>query len=192
MVTAMLTRHLKRFRMEIDFRRHTLERAVLPPGFSWRPWEARCLRMHAAVKCASFHGELDSHLFHTLSTYAGCEELMRGIAAHSGFLPQATWLIECRGSETTGPIPCGTIQGLVVNHALGAIQNVGVIPDFRGFGLGRALVLKALTGFRRDGMQRVYLDVTAENAPAVALYRSIGFRVMSTSFRELPHPIELV
>lgn len=171
--------------MELDFRRNTLERAMLPDGFFWRAWDPQSLRVHAAVKCAAFHGELDSQLFASLSTYGGCEELMRSIAAHPGFLPQATWLIELEGSSHSGPLPCGTIQGVAVNHTVGSIQNVGVLPDFRGLGLGRALVLKALAGFRRDGLLRVSLDVTAENRPAAELYQSIGFRITSTSYREL-------
>jgi len=188
----MLTRSLKRLRMELDFRRHTLERAVLPDGFLWRAWEPQFLYVHAAVKYASFRQELDSHLFAALSTYAGCEELMRGITSHSGFLPQATWLIEFPGTDPLAPLPCGTIQGLAINNSLGSIQNVGIIPDLRGRGLGRALVLKSLAGFRRHGLLRVSLDVTAENTPAVELYQSIGFRTISTSYRELPNPIELV
>ena len=188
----MLTRTLKRLRMELDFRHQPLEKAVLPAGFAWRAWDPGSMRVHAAVKCASFHQELDSHLFAALSTYAGCEELMRGIAAHSGFLPQSTWLIELPGSDLNCPLACGTIQGLAANTTLGSIQNVGVLPEFRGKGLGRALVLKSLAGFRRHGLLRVSLDVTAENKPAVTLYQSIGFRTVSTSFRELPHPIELV
>lgn len=188
----MLTRYLKRIRMEFDFRRRLLERAALPSGFAWREWNPSWLREHAAVKCASFHKEMDSHLFASLGTYAGCEELMRGIVAHAGFLPEATWLVEFRGNKGAAPIPCGTIQGLVLNTTVGSIQNVGVLPDFRGQGLGRALVLKSLAGFRRDGMLRVCLDVTAENTPAVELYESIGFRGISTSFRILPTPIELV
>jgi len=189
----MVTRYLKRFRMEIDFRRTSIARAVLPDGFRWRPWEPSLLKLHASVKWTSFRSELDSHLFTSLSTLGGCEELMRGISSHSGFLPQTTWLIEApAGDNLSGPIPCGTIQGISLNHSLGSIQNVGVIAGYRGLGLGKALVLKSLTGFRREGLVRVFLDVTAENTAAVELYRSIGFRNISTTFRELPVPIELV
>ncbi|WP_437226881.1 GNAT family N-acetyltransferase [Planctomicrobium sp. SH661] len=187
----MLTRYLKRFHMQLDFRRISLQRAVLPEGFIWRAWSPRLLRDHAAVKCASFHREMDSHMFAALATYAGCEDLMRGIAKHSGFLPEATWLIEFVGNEIAGPVPCGTIQGISLNTTQGSIQNVGVVADYRGLGLGRALVLKSLAGFRRDGLLRVSLDVTAENTPAVELYKSIGFRSVSTSYRELPYPIEM-
>jgi ribosomal protein S18 acetylase RimI-like enzyme len=146
---------------------------------------------HAEVKWASFERELDSRVFPALGTLAGCEELMRGIVQHSGFLPQATWLIEFAGNDFFDSAPCGTIQGLVHSSTLGSIQNVGIVPEHRGFGLGRALVLKALSGFRRYGLLRVYLDVTAENGPAVELYRTVGFRHVSTSYSEIPEPTEV-
>ncbi len=188
----MQTRYLKRFRMEVDFRHAVLPRATLPVGYRWQPWQPQLLNRHAAVKCASFHRELDTHMFEALGNLGGCLDLMRGIADHHGFLPQATWMIEFAGNEFAEPIPCGTIQGLAHSTMLGSIQNVGIVPEHRGFGLGRALVLKALWGFRAYGLLRVYLDVTAENKPAVELYQSIGFRCVSTSYRELPVPMELV
>jgi ribosomal protein S18 acetylase RimI-like enzyme len=50
-------------------------------------------------------------------------------------------------------------------------------------GLGRALVLKAIEGFRAAGLSRVYLEVTGHNAPAVELYRSVGFHVARTMYK---------
>ena len=55
---------------------------------------------------------------------------------------------------------------------IGAIQNLGVVPAYRGMGLGRALVRQALDGFYQAGLRRAYLEVTAENSAAVQLYRS--------------------
>lgn len=187
----MLTRYLKRYRMEIDFRHAPAQRARLPEGYRWVAWHPRLLRLHAAAKCASFEREVDSRMFFSLGSFQGCEELMRGISQHPGFLPQATWLIEFTGNEFIQPLPCGTIQGLGHSTTLGSIQNVGVVPEHRGLGLGRALLLKSLSGFRQCGLLRVYLDVTADNLPAVELYRSAGFRHVSTSYRELPEPIEV-
>lgn len=186
----MRTRYVKRFRMEIDFRQQRPPRATLPDGFAWRAWEPSQLAAHAEVKAASFRAEFDSRMFHSLASYAGCEELMRSIVQHPGFLPQATWLIDVAANEFRDAQPCGTIQGIVHSSTLGSIQNVGIIPEFRSLGLGRALVLKALAGFRQYGILRVYLDVTAENLPAVELYRSIGFACRSTSYREIPEPAE--
>ena len=85
---------------------------------------------------------------------------------------------------------CATIQGLYQVGQTGSIQNVGVIPARRGLGLGRALVLRALWGFREAGLTRVSLEVTAQNTPAVNLYRSIGFRLSKTSYRAVSSPID--
>lgn len=186
----MSVRYLKRVKMELDFRRTIPERARLPEGFCWRPWSRKLLSTHANVKFQSFCNEIDSLVFPSLGTYSGCETLMQGMSSHAGFLPQATWLIEAEGGPLSGPTPCGTIQGMERSTTLGSIQNVGVIPEFRGRGLGRALLLRALTGFRSCGLLRVTLEVTEENQPAVRLYESIGFRAISTSFREVFFPFE--
>ena len=66
---------------------------------------------------------------------------------------------------------------------MGAIQNLGVVPSYRGLGLGRALIRQALAGFRGAGVTRVYLEVTAENAQAIRLYREAGFRRSKTLYK---------
>ncbi len=45
------------------------------------------------------------------------------------------------------------------------------------------MVLKNLEGFRSAGLERVYLEVTAENLPAVSLYDSLGFRLVRTMYK---------
>ncbi len=63
-----------------------------------------------------------------------------------GFLPDATWLIACSEGYV------GTVQGVMDQGAIGAIQNVGVLRTYRGLGLGRALVRRALAGFSSGGI----------------------------------------
>ena len=184
------TKYLKRFRMEIDFRDIVLERPVLPEGYHWEAWTSRILDAHSLTKFESFHAEMDSQIFPALRTVAGCRDLMKSIAEHRGFLPQSTWLIKSAANEFRPGEPCGTIQGLVQDEQIGAIQNVGVIPSHRGLGLGKALVLKNLHNFRSFGIQRVYLDVSALNRPAIRLYEAIGFRHKKTSYREIVLPLE--
>jgi len=48
-------------------------------------------------------------------------------------------------------------------------------PAWRGRGLGRAVVAALLAEARRRGAASAYLQVTADNAPARALYRHFGF-----------------
>ncbi len=176
-------RYFKRFRMEIDLTRLSPDETPLPSGYVWSAWDSSLTSRHAQAKFASFHREIDALVFPCLSSYSGCRRLMREIARRDSFLPEATWLLSHLGSPDDDPRDCGTIQGLAQQGHVGSIQNVGIAPEHRGCGLGRALVLKALAGFRHARMRRVYLEVTAENEPAVELYRSIGFRLTRTLYK---------
>ena len=51
----------------------------------------------------------------------------------------------------------------------------GLVFAGRGSGLGRALVQAAIERARERGCRRIELDVDEANAPALALYRSLGF-----------------
>lgn len=184
----MSVKYFRRFRMEFDFDRTSLSEAVLPPGYYWLPWHRRFLDRHSQVKHASFCSEIDAHVFPCLGQLQGCRKLMRDICRQSSFLPEATWLITYRFDDWSETTDCATIQGLGKSPTLGAIQNVGVIPEHRGQGLGRALVLRALAGFRSTGLKRVYLEVTADNKQAVSLYQSIGFQLTRTLYKAVPIP----
>jgi ribosomal protein S18 acetylase RimI-like enzyme len=172
----MAITYYKRFRMEIDLDR-AITGTVLPESFVWVPWEDALLDLHAEVKYRSFLGEIDAYVFPSLGDRNGCRRLMNEIRRKPGFLPGATWLI----ASPEGYV--GTVQGVRDHGPIGAIQNVGVIPSYRGLGLGRALVRRALDGFCQAGLHRAYLEVTAENASAVQLYRNVGFRRAKTLYK---------
>lgn len=189
-----LRNYVRRYRMEFDLCRTPLPEPQLPDDYFFLPWSAGLLERHAAVKFAAFQGEIDAFLFPLLGQAKGCRRLMQEIAGHVSFLPSATWLISFRGDEQWGlpPADCATIQGVVKPRRTGSIQNVGVVPEHRGSGLGRMLVLQALRGFRGAGLQRVYLEVTAENEPAVNLYRSLGFEIRRTMYQDAGEDVEPV
>lgn len=77
----------------------------------------------------------------------------------------------------------GCIQGILRAGAVGAIQNVGVVPEHRGQGIGQCLVEKAVIGFQRCDMDFAALEVTAENETAVRLYQRLGFQVREVLYR---------
>lgn len=107
---------------------------------------------------------------------------MRDIASKNNFVPEATWLA-VTGAGTAWEAPIGTIQGLRISPVLGAIQNIGVVPAWRGHGIGRELIQRALNGFQSVGCRQVTLEVTVHNLSAIRLYRSIGFQPMETVFK---------
>ena len=108
---------------------------------------------------------------------------MREISHKEGFLPGATWLVARRTSPHAEPEYCGTIQGIRDASQLGAVQNLGVVPEHRGCGLGTALLLKTLEGFQRAGIARAFLEVTAHNAGAIGLYQRTGFNRSRTLYK---------
>jgi ribosomal protein S18 acetylase RimI-like enzyme len=132
---------------------------------------------HAEVKWLSFRGETDVQVFPSLGDYSGCIKLMEAIRFGAGFCPEATWLLSC------GLDYCGTVQGVLDSRGRGAIQNVGVIAGYRGQGFGKALLIKALHGFKNAGVRRVVLEVTASNSGAVELYRQLGFRARRSLYK---------
>jgi mycothiol synthase len=72
---------------------------------------------------------------------------------------------------------CWTKIHATVDPALGEIHIIAVDPDFNGLGLGRALTLAGLSWLHRQGLGTGMLYVDAANAPALGLYRSLGFTV---------------
>ena len=105
----------------------------------------------AQAKYLSFRDELDAQVFPCLGEFDGCRRLMAEIARKPGFLPEATWLAVHLPGGWRRPEYCGTVQGVRDRHGLGAIQNLGVVPEHRRGGLGTSLLLRALAGFRRRG-----------------------------------------
>lgn len=55
------------------------------------------------------------------------------------------------------------------------INNVAIAPNWRGLGLGRVLLRGLLERARLLGCKRAVLEVRPSNAPALALYRQLGF-----------------
>ena len=175
MTTATEVRHYKRYRME----RPLTVRPPWPPlpvGYAVVPWEERLVDIHGDVKFRSFADEPDAVLFPNLKSVLGCRLLMRAIRACPGFCPRATWL-------AAGPDGyCGTVQGVVSESGVGLIQNLGVVPECRGLGLGAVLLARAVAGFAAAGAILAALDVTADNRAAVRLYHRYGFRAVRVKY----------
>lgn len=173
----MLVRsYVQRLRMEAPLR--SPPPPAVPDGFALVAWAPDLLEAHADVKCQAFHNTLDATIFPNLGLFDGCVRLMRTIAEHPDFVPEATWLV--RGPDG----PCGCIQGVKGSARVGHIQNLAVLPECRGLGIGRALLQAALVGFRAAGLSAARLEVCARNAAAVRLYQSAGFATRKTLYRE--------
>ena len=62
-----------------------------------------------------------------------------------------------------------------VGERTGDVGLIGVLPSWRGRGLGRELLRWGVTALRERGVRQVELSVEAANERATALYRAHGF-----------------
>ena len=80
----------------------------------------------------------------------------------------------------------GSLAGVVLcerREGQGFVSYLAVAPEWRGRGLGRALLADALTRMRAAGLERAALGVNGRNESATALYRSVGMRIENRADR---------
>jgi len=82
-----------------------------------------------------------------------------------------------------GPAEANPGPGADKPSLAGEIRLVGVLPEWRGRGLGRELLRWGIADLRSRGVGRIQLNVEARNAPALGLYRRTGFEPLV----EWPH-----
>jgi len=60
-------------------------------------------------------------------------------------------------------------------HAHRGALGMGIVPSYRGRGLGLKLINATVAQARKDGFVRIELFVHSDNARAIALYDKVGF-----------------
>lgn len=89
--------------------------------------------------------------------------------------------------------PAGTVAGICFAQIsaersaqrgtpTGYIDSLGVVPEHRRHGLGRALLLTGLRWLRTNGQTTIELDTSGENDRALPLYTGVGFAVVRQGF----------
>lgn len=63
---------------------------------------------------------------------------------------------------------------------IGGIYGLGILPEHRGKGFGRAILIMAIEKLKELKASEVMLQVAAENSKALNLYKSCGFIETST------------
>jgi len=89
----------------------------------------------------------------------------------------AAMLADPQVAVITAPSPAAP-AGLAVLRAVAGeaeLLTIAVAPDRRAQGLGRSLLHRALAAAASAGATEVFLEVAADNAPALRLYESTGF-----------------
>ena len=97
-------------------------------------------------------------------------------------MPSLTRTVQIEGrsllrvlEESTSARAVGFLRLRPDETGVGHISDVAVHPDRQRRGLGEAMLRWALGWFRGEGLRRASLTVSVGNAPAIALYRKLGF-----------------
>ncbi len=91
-------------------------------------------------------------------------------------------ILTCENDKVTGYCWTGiTCAGIATGERKGRILMIGVDPDYRGMGSGKRVLLAGLVYLRNKGVQVIEITVDSENKVACDLYRSVGFKVQTSS-----------
>jgi ribosomal protein S18 acetylase RimI-like enzyme len=65
-------------------------------------------------------------------------------------------------------------------HSHSGVLGIGIVPEFRGKGLGRKLMTATIDKARARGLTRIELSARADNKNAIELYKKLGFVIEGT------------
>lgn len=97
-----------------------------------------------------------------------------------------------KNSDDTGDVNSNIAGyiGMYLSFDEGDITNVAVSPAHRKKGYGEALVSKAKELAREKQLEMILLEVRVSNAPAISLYKKMGFEELGIRKNFYEHPVE--
>ncbi len=98
--------------------------------------------------------------------------------------PKSATLIAELGDGIVGYV----CAGVVIDEC--HIQNIAVSSQYRGVGIGRALIAQLLLNIRQMGVKRAFLELRKNNQAAIRFYQSLGFKVVALRKDYYANPTE--
>jgi ribosomal protein S18 acetylase RimI-like enzyme len=86
----------------------------------------------------------------------------------------------------------GVILFTPVNDLTVELKNFALLSDFRGKGLGKALINHALSLYKNRGLKRIIVGTANSSIDNIAFYQKAGFRMYEIKrdfFLDYPEPI---
>ena len=139
---------------------------LLPPDLEWVNYGLLRHRLFAETIARTYEGSLDC------PGLAGLRTMDETLATHkrTGVFSPRWWHVAMREGRPAGVVLLNNLEGR------GEIAYLGVVPEARGHGIGRALVEQALRDTVELDLPLMGLAVDTSNAAAVRLYAAMGFK----------------
>ena len=145
-------------------------RPVLPDGFEIRPLDPSTeIDGWVAAANAGFADHFEHHQM--------TADEKRHRMTQDGYLPEIDLVLVDEVDRIVG-IGTNSTETLANGDKRGWVHLLALLPEYRGRGLGRALLLYSMAGLRDAGYDRAYLGVDSGNeSGALKLYTSVGFQL---------------
>ncbi len=143
--------------------------APLPAGFSLRPL-AGAAEVEAYV---ALHREV----FQSMSMTA---DWRHRTLLRSEYAPELDLVVEAPDGRLAAFCIAWFSRHGFDGQPAGQIEPLGVHPDFRRQGLGRAVLLAAVRRLHERGAETIYVETDKERDAAMQLYHAGGFAVLHT------------
>jgi ribosomal-protein-alanine N-acetyltransferase len=91
-----------------------------------------------------------------------------------------TFIVAEEDSRIVGYVMCRIETGFSGLGLMkrGHVVSIAVLPEYRGRGIGEALLKEALQAMLNHyGVKECYLEVRVSNMPAINLYKKLGFKI---------------
>lgn len=180
----------------IDSRRET-DATPLQQGFELDDWHIRNLEMPLIAPTT----KPQTPPGFTIRPLAGESEVAAYVDLHRAAFDSRNMTIEWRARTLAHPsyqppldLVAHTADGRLVAFCIGwlgeidgetagQIEPLGVLPEFQGQGLGRAILAEALNRFFQHGARRLFVDAESYNEASQHLYESAGFQETATTYK---------
>lgn len=144
------------------------------PDVEIRRWTEQDYQPAAAVITAAYRGHVDSEINDQYRTLSGSLRFLNNIVRFPGcgaFDADSSFAaLHKRSRSLIGLILCSRVRGDV-----GHVTQVCVLPEFRGHGIGKALLAATGANLVPRKFSMLSLTVTEANRSAVELYLRLGF-----------------
>jgi ribosomal protein S18 acetylase RimI-like enzyme len=152
------------------------QRNKLAADYELRRWNDQDYQGAAAVITGSYRNHIDSEINDQYRTVTGSLRFLNNIVRFPGcgqFDAESSFVAYHKPTRT----PIGLILCSHVKHDVGHITQVCVLPEYRGKGIGEALLAANVDVLRRHAFGMLSLTVTEANRGAVELYKRLGYTV---------------
>ena len=166
-------RHPRLF-MVLSLDKPAPEKTHVHPEVEIRPWNEGDYQPSAAVITAAYRGHVDAQINDQYHTLSGSLRFLNNIVRFPGcgvFDADSSFVaLDRRAKTLIGLILCSRVR-----HDVGHVTQVCVLPEYRGRGIGEALIAATEANLQKRHFSMLSLTVTETNARAVALYRRLNF-----------------